>query len=77
VPALPSVFMSYSSKDLEIVEGIENYFLQNGFYDVWRNKRKIQNDWSREIANALSKKVLFFSFGQKIHLSQIALESKN
>ena len=52
----PSVFISYSSKDLEIVEGIENHLLQNGFDDIWRDKRKIENDWSREIANALSKK---------------------
>jgi hypothetical protein len=53
--ATPSVFISYSSKDLKIVEAIENHLLKNGFTDVWRDKRKIETDWSREIANALSK----------------------
>ena len=49
-------FISYSSKDLEIVEAIENHLLQNGFDDnVWRDKRKIESDWSREIAIALTK----------------------
>ena len=51
-----SVFISYSSKDVEIVEAIENHLLQNGFDgNVWRDKRKIETNWSREIANALSK----------------------
>jgi hypothetical protein len=27
----PSVFISYSSKDVKIAEAIENHFLQNGF----------------------------------------------
>ncbi|HSF01065.1 MAG TPA: toll/interleukin-1 receptor domain-containing protein [Nitrososphaeraceae archaeon] len=54
--AAPSVFISYSSKDVKIAEAIENHILQNGFDDnVWRDKRKIETDWSREIANALSK----------------------
>ena len=54
--AAPSVFISYSSKDVKIDEAIENHILQNGFDDnVWRDKRKIETDWSREIANALSK----------------------
>jgi hypothetical protein len=49
-------FISYSSKDVKIVEAIENHFLQNGFDDnVWRDKRKIESDWSREIAIALTK----------------------
>ena len=51
-----SVFIIYSSKDVKIAEAIENHILQNGFDDnVWRDKRKIETDWSREIANALSK----------------------
>ena len=54
--AAPSVFISYSSKDVKIAEAIENHILQNGFDDnVWRDTRKIETDWSREIANALSK----------------------
>jgi hypothetical protein len=40
----------------KIAEAIENHLLQNGFDDIWCDKRKIENDWSREIANALSKK---------------------
>jgi len=28
--------------------------LQNGFDDIWRDKIRIEIDWSREIANALS-----------------------
>ena len=55
--AAPSVFISYSSKDVKIAEAIENHLLENGFddNDIWRDKRKIETDWSREIANALSK----------------------
>ena len=54
--ASPFVFISYSSKDVKIVEAIENHLLENGFDDkVWRDKRKIETDWSKEIANALSK----------------------
>jgi len=53
---LLSIFISYSSKDLEIGEAIENHLLKNGIdNNVWRDKRKIETDWSREIANALSK----------------------
>jgi hypothetical protein len=51
----PSVFISYSSKDSDIAEAIENHLLKNGFDEVWRDKRKIEIDWSREIANALSR----------------------
>jgi hypothetical protein len=51
----PSVFISYSSKDLEIAEAIENHLLQNGFDNLWRDKSNIRADWSREIAKALSK----------------------
>ena len=53
---LLSIFISYSSKDLEIGEAIENHLLKNRIdNNVWRDKRKIETDWSREIANALSK----------------------
>jgi len=49
-----SVFISYSSKDVEIAEQIENQ-LQTSGYDVCRDKRSIETDWSKEIAYALSK----------------------
>ena len=52
--AAPSVFISYSSKDLEIAKAIENYLLVNQF-SVWRDKSNIRADWSKEIADALSK----------------------
>jgi hypothetical protein len=42
VPALPSVFMSYSSKDLEIVEGIENYFYKMDFMMSGVTKEKFK-----------------------------------
>ena len=54
--AIPSVFISYSSKDVKIVEAIEKHLLENGFDDNWRDKSQIMADWSREIANALSTK---------------------
>ena len=53
--ASSSLFISYSSKDVKIAEVIENHLLENGFDDVWRDKSQIRADWSREIANALSK----------------------
>ena len=49
-----SVFISYSSKDVKIAEAIEKYLVENGFR-IWRDKSNIRADWSREIANALSK----------------------
>jgi len=57
VAAPSSVFISYSSKDVKIAEAIENHLVKNGFDndDVWRDKRRIETDWSKEIANALSK----------------------
>lgn len=47
--------ISYSSKDVTIAEAIENHLLQNGFDEVWRDKRKIVTHWFRKIGNALSK----------------------
>lgn len=49
-----SLFISYSSNDIQIAEKIENHLLANQF-SVWRDKRKIETDWSKEIADALSK----------------------
>src|SRR5574339_15247 len=49
-----SIFISYSSKDIQIAEKIENHLQKNQF-SVWRDKRKIETDWSREIASSLSK----------------------
>jgi hypothetical protein len=34
---LPSVIISYSSKDVKIAEAIENYLLENEF-SIWRDK---------------------------------------
>jgi hypothetical protein len=51
--------------------------LENGFDDIWRDKRKIENDWSREIADALSKKDIVLLNWSENSSSQIALESKN
>ena len=50
----PSVFISYSSKDVKIAEAIEDNLIKKGF-KVWRDKSEIERDWSREIANALSE----------------------
>lgn len=50
---MTSIFISYSSKDVKIAEEIENH-LSSG-YVVWRDKRSIETDWSKEIAYALSK----------------------
>lgn len=51
------IFISYSSKDVKVAEEIENQ-LQISGYDVWRDKRSIETDWSKEIAYALSKSLL-------------------
>ena len=54
--------MSYSSKDLEIAEKIENNLQKNQF-SVWRDKIKIETDWSQDIANALSKSGIVLLIG--------------
>jgi hypothetical protein len=45
------LFISYSSKDLHLE--IDDCLKKEGF-DVWRDKREIETDWSKEIANALT-----------------------
>ena len=52
---MTSIFISYSSKDVKIAEGIQEHLEHYGF-DVWRDKSKIRTDWSKEIAGALSRK---------------------
>jgi hypothetical protein len=49
-----SVFISYSSKDVKMAEKIEKYLLAKKF-SVWRDKSHIRNNWSKEIADAVSK----------------------
>ena len=50
---LTRLFISYSSKDLQLAEEIDDHLKAEGF-DVWRDKREIETDWSKEIANALT-----------------------
>ena len=54
------IFISYSSKDAQIAEKIEKYLNQQQKeeepgYSTWRDKRRIEADWSNEIAWALTK----------------------
>lgn len=49
-----SIFLSYSSIDVEIGGKIENH-LQKNQVSVWQDKSNIRDDWSKEIVNALSK----------------------
>jgi WD40 repeat protein len=51
---MTSIFISYSSKNVKIAESIHKFLQDHGF-DVWRDKSKIRKDWSKEIAEALSK----------------------
>ena len=51
---MTEVFISYSSTDVGVAEKIE-LSLQAAGFDVWRDKRMIEADWSKEIADALSK----------------------
>ncbi len=50
---LRSIFISYSSKDLAVAETIEQALLGEKF-DVWRDQTRLETDWPREIALALS-----------------------
>ena len=47
------IFISYSSKDVQIAEEIE-YSLKKEGFDIWRDKREIERDWSKEISDALT-----------------------
>ena len=54
------IFISYSSKDIQIAEKVEKYLQQRGEeeeagFSTWRDKRSIEADWSNEIADALTK----------------------
>jgi hypothetical protein len=51
---MTSIFISYSSKDVKIAKSIQKYLEHDGF-DVWRDKSRIETDWSKDIACALSR----------------------
>ena len=46
------IFLSYSSKDVNLAMDIEHHLDSAGF-DVWRDER-IESDWSEEIAKNLA-----------------------
>lgn len=48
-----SVFISYSSTDVPTARSIEETLRASGV-DTWRDQTRIENDWPREIALALS-----------------------
>lgn len=50
----PSIFISYSSRDREQAETIHHH-LDSFYFEVWRDQTRLEIDWSREIANALSQ----------------------
>ncbi|MCK4815694.1 toll/interleukin-1 receptor domain-containing protein, partial [bacterium] len=45
----PRIFISYSSKDVEVVEQIHLHLEKSAGFEVWRDKNRIEQDWSREI----------------------------
>jgi WD40 repeat protein len=47
------VFVSYSSKDRTVAETVHGY-LEGEHFDVWRDQRSIETNWSREIAYGLA-----------------------
>src|SRR5262245_44490920 len=49
----PQVFISYSSKDRNHAEELHDAFVRAGLR-VWRDKTRLESDWSREIAYALA-----------------------
>lgn len=49
----PSIFISYSSEDRDTAESIHKELESSGF-SVWRDKTRLEIDWSREIAQALA-----------------------
>jgi hypothetical protein len=50
---LTRLFISYSSKDVQLAEEIDDRLKREGF-GIWRDKREIETDWSKEIGNALT-----------------------
>jgi len=50
---LTRIFISYPSKDVQLAEEIEDCLRKERF-DIWRDKREIETDWSKEITNALT-----------------------
>ena len=50
----PPVFISYSSRDVRFAEALERRLTTAGT-QVWRDKSRIEADWSREIATALAR----------------------
>jgi hypothetical protein len=49
----PRIFISYSSKDRQTAEIIHEKLGSSGL-DAWRDKTRLETDWSREIAQALA-----------------------
>lgn len=49
---MPRIFISYSSKDVRYAQILERQLNDKGF-TVWRDKTRLETDWSREIAFAL------------------------
>jgi hypothetical protein len=50
----PRIFISYSSKDLTIVQQIHDIIVSLDNLEVWRDQTRLEIDWSREIAFALA-----------------------
>jgi hypothetical protein len=48
----PRLFISYSSRDLVVARMVHNLLSSHGF-DVWRDERRIERNWSEEIARQL------------------------
>ena len=48
------LFISYSSKDRAFAEELHKVLEASGF-EVWRDKTRLETDWSREIALALAE----------------------
>jgi len=49
----PCIFLSYSSRDREAAERL-HMALETGGIRVWRDRTRLETDWSREIADALA-----------------------
>lgn len=48
------IFISYSLANIDIAETLESQLKAAGF-DVWRDRARVETDWSREIAEALAR----------------------